>query len=642
MATSGSVNEIKIWSIISSSVPKQKESVQKVAINLVAVLDGHSSSVTCVKYNSEGSLLISCSLDKTIKMWDNSGNCISQLYGHTRYVNCVTISKDSTLIASGSNDRQIIIWDLNGNLSIDSELFKQGEISYSTEYTCPEIHVSQNVEHMEILEKLDDVVDGSINSCSFYGNTLLGIGSGDKSVKLFSLDDTNSIAELSQSPLEGHTYAVNYLDISRDGLKLATCSQDGCTFLWNPTNGQKIGSVPTSTLSVRVCRFSADGKMLIVAGDEEKATIWDTESMENIATLEGHLDAITCACFTPDCTLAVTTCFNEDFRLWNCRENFKTIHIEEDVHTTGIQSCDFSPNLEPIPNISMINQQTYLLATCGNDSVAKLWCLTVPKIEEELYFDQINVKIWRTLYGHGGSLTCIKFSPCLGEIVSSTATDRQARLWSVYSGECLYVLDHDSIVTTCSFTENCSVLAIGCIDKSLWLWKLPSQLVFQTAVVNKIKYLSKNLMDWSILDVTNWMETIGLGDLKPNALNVNLDGQKIFTSSEAEICSALDINEEKTLQFSRQMKWLKQDNMKILNTKRDDIPFDFLCPITHEIMLEPVICSDGFTYERRAITEWFMAGKYTSPMTNAPLATTAYKLNNDLRNAIHTFLDIEA
>lgn len=91
-------------------------------------------------------------------------------------------------------------------------------------------------------------------------------------------------------------------------------------------------------------------------------------------------------------------------------------------------------------------------------------------------YDEVNIKIWRSLYGHGGSLTSIKFSPCLGEIVCSTATDRQARLWSVYSGECLYVLDHNSIVTTCSFTENCTLLAIGCIDKSLWLWRLPSQL----------------------------------------------------------------------------------------------------------------------------------------------------------------------
>merc|ERR1719387_2257574 len=31
----------------------------------------------------------------------------------------------------------------------------------------------------------------------------------------------------------------------------------------------------------------------------------------------------------------------------------------------------------------------------------------------------------------------------------------------------------------------------------------------------------------------------------------------------------------------------------------------FLCPITHDAMRDPVICQDGYTYERQAITDWF-------------------------------------
>lgn len=55
-------------------------------------------------------------------------------------------------------------------------------------------------------------------------------------------------------------------------------------------------------------------------------------------------------------------------------------------------------------------------------------------------------------------------------------------------------------------------------------------------------------------------------------------------------------------------------------------------------MREPVTCSDGFTYEKRAIGEWFMSGKYTSPMTNETLINTDYKYNQELRNEIHHFL----
>lgn len=56
----------------------------------------------------------------------------------------------------------------------------------------------------------------------------------DKLVKLFNVKDRNGIDELDFSPLEGHTYAVNHVEFSKDGSLLATCSQDGCTTLWNP------------------------------------------------------------------------------------------------------------------------------------------------------------------------------------------------------------------------------------------------------------------------------------------------------------------------------------------------------------------------------------------------------------------------
>ena len=49
------------------------------------------------------------------------------------------------------------------------------------------------------------------------------------------------------------------------------------------------------------------------------------------------------------------------------------------------------------------------------------------------------------------------------------------------------------------------------------------------------------------------------------------------------------------------------------------IPPDFICPITQEIMRDPVIALDGHSYERTAITQWFGLGRIKSPLTNAPL-----------------------
>lgn len=69
-----------------------------------------------------------------------------------------------------------------------------------------------------------------------------------------------------------------------------------------------------------------------------------------------------------------------------------------------------------------------------------------------------------------------------------------------------------------------------------------------------------------------------------------------------------------------------------------NVPQDFICPITHDLMSDPVISDDGFSYEKTAILEWFAKGKTTSPMTNMVLTTTDVLNNDKLRREIENYL----
>jgi hypothetical protein len=60
-----------------------------------------------------------------------------------------------------------------------------------------------------------------------------------------------------------------------------------------------------------------------------------------------------------------------------------------------------------------------------------------------------------------------------------------------------------------------------------------------------------------------------------------------------------------------------------------------LCPITREIMTDPVICCDGHTYEREAITQWFRSNS-RSPKTNQELASRVLIPNHAMRNTIES------
>jgi hypothetical protein len=69
-------------------------------------------------------------------------------------------------------------------------------------------------------------------------------------------------------------------------------------------------------------------------------------------------------------------------------------------------------------------------------------------------------------------------------------------------------------------------------------------------------------------------------------------------------------------------------------------PHDFLCPITHEMMRDPVACAFGHVYERKAIECW-LATHDTSPMTNEVLPSKVLKPLHYLRNVIETWEEIE-
>mmetsp|Transcript_8463 Transcript_8463/g.21817 ORF Transcript_8463/g.21817 Transcript_8463/m.21817 type:complete len:541 (+) Transcript_8463:165-1787(+) len=66
---------------------------------------------------------------------------------------------------------------------------------------------------------------------------------------------------------------------------------------------------------------------------------------------------------------------------------------------------------------------------------------------------------------------------------------------------------------------------------------------------------------------------------------------------------------------------------------QDNAPSIFLCPITQEVMMDPVIAEDGYTYEREAFEKWTNVHR-RSPMTNRELNSTEVIQNHTLRSAI--------
>lgn len=83
-----------------------------------------------------------------------------------------------------------------------------------------------------------------------------------------------------------------------------------------------------------------------------------------------------------------------------------------------------------------------------------------------------------------------------------------------------------------------------------------------------------------------------------------------------------------TLDTTKQIEW--------------SIGEDLVCPITHELFVDPVLCSDGILYERRAIEQYFQTkhgGRILSPITRKEMTTTTLVEARQIKNHIQGLVD---
>lgn len=484
-----------------------------------------------------------------------------------------------------------------------------------------------------------------VNGVAFSSDGKLATCSADKTIRVW---DTEDFTELSYSPLCGHTYYVHCCAFSPFSTLIASCSTDGKLILWDVKNGTKVAVLQhESQNSIRVCKFSPNSSYVVTGSDDEMLCLWDVSTKKLVRCFQGHESSVVACAFTPDSNFVVSGSTGGDLKVWDAKYGHgKFLAFVLECHDLGVTCCDFSPTFGSANCYSDDGSVHFLLATSGQDNLVKLWDFTAITGAGTA---KVTAKF--KLNKHTASVMGCSFSPN-GQLLASASLDKTVILWDPSTYAPVQVIDgHSRYVTCCAFSSDSQFLATGSNDRSVMIWKivpehdLISDLMFDVvdplAAVDKGSKV-KQLDKWSVDEVCKWLEEIELSEYVDSFKDNHIDGTELLGLDQMVLQTSLGVSSlghrNKILRARTDLSEKCAIQIKKESILLDhSVPDEYLCPITREIMKDPVIAEDGYTYERSAIKSWMDSGKNRSPMTNSILATKQLTPNRSLKMLIQRF-----
>jgi len=393
-------------------------------------LGGHDGGIAGVTFSANGEWIVTCSNDRTARVWTKDGLLQTELYGHEQSLSSASFSNDSNYVVTTSTDKTVRVWDVMDGAELD---VLRGHTQ-------------------------------AVNSAAFSSNgEFLVTASNDQTVRIwpFKYDRVST----KMAPLLPHSAGVTSAAFSSSGNDILTTSSDGR--LWLNTRSRSkfstitfpIGNPQQGTANAA---FSADGQLIVatIGKEAQLFKVADVESKrrENyernpLQSREGvvrlpapphvtlqHSAEIVAVAFSPDGTSFVTADVDGNAVVWNTANGQK---IGQPLHhPKKVNSAVFSPDGKTI------------LTAC-DDGVVRLW-------------NAGSYSFVKTVGQHSDKVLSVGYSPDGNSIV--TTSKDSAYVWDARTGKVKVELRHKGPVNNAAFSPDSSLVVTASADKTTGVW----------------------------------------------------------------------------------------------------------------------------------------------------------------------------
>jgi RNA polymerase sigma factor (sigma-70 family) len=451
----------------------------------------HDGGVASVAYSSDGELLASAGLDRTVKIWSTPDLRAKQtLAGHTDRVATVAFFRHRHAVVTGSWDRTARLWDLTtGKATWKLEGFRSaveavaispddGLVAAASSEPTVKLWDATTGAELAVLE--GDQGQAFLSVAFSPDGALLAAGGRDGTIRLWDVKTRRSVGTLEKH--EGPVWALAFAR----GNVLASGSADRTAKIWRLGNGKQPRTLTTTWSGIQPIRaavYSPDGKVLAVATTDRTVHMRDAGSGDILSVLRGHTRPVNCLAFSPDGMTLASGSDDATVKCWNWPAGEETRTLTG--HAGPVDALAFTPD----------GQQ---LASGGDDATLRIWdtatgkerialpgppgairALAVAPDGQTLASGGAGqaVTIWdlatqqeaRSLKGHRGVVRALAFARDGG--LASAGDDATVKVWDPRTGaERLTLKGHAEPVLALAFSAGGQTLVSAGRDRTVRVW----------------------------------------------------------------------------------------------------------------------------------------------------------------------------